>query len=592
MKKSILLVLFFLLVFSLGCTEKTGGESPADITDLRLVNSTCDTLSWAWQNPASDFDHVEIWLNGELVLNTVSDKYTATGLAGNTTYLLKVVSVDVSSNKAAGVGMEYRTPVCFQAGARSDILIDIYGGIGDYSHDSDKVETLNVFVCFSQEENAYTDAPNPEEAMAWFKQGMGQLKEYYNEAAYGKVNLNINFVGDVNFIVGSPPANSGTQQSNSSREGYGPGVENAIRKCDKGIDFNKTDLLIVYPTEYVGNGLHRVPLKTDDGVVTLDAILLPRSMTSDRMSYVVPHEAGHALFGLPHADGISCGAEPFKTEGCTVLDYGNPYDVMGSGKGHYSGWLKYGVGLIQSSDAMKDGTYELGAQETPSSYPQLLTIPYKDNQFCIEYRKPLGFDSFYGSADVGGIRIPEKGCLLVSYCGIPNNRKYAYPQNFFILYADPENAKPTYCVEEGETMRFDDLGINLHFKEANNDHAMVDVDIDEEKIESLPDLTLTPISVDNSCNFTGNITFTIYNKNRRDLELGSVFESKLSGIDVSGKEYILVKQSVEYSKPYQNTKITYNNKEPLTRIIVSVDSAGNINESDESNNRYEQGVKC
>jgi hypothetical protein len=123
---------------------------------------------------------------------------------------------------------------------------------------------------------------------------------------------------------------------------------------------------------------------------------------------VIAHELGHN-FGLYHSHGLDCG--PVTLSGsCTVWEYFDTMDVMGTGQGHYNsfqkerlGWLNYGasppIATVSSS-----GTYTLAPYELTDSNPKGLKILKFANPttglsyfYYIEYRQPLGFDSFIAS---------------------------------------------------------------------------------------------------------------------------------------------------------------------------------------------------
>jgi hypothetical protein len=124
----------------------------------------------------------------------------------------------------------------------------------------------------------------------------------------------------------------------------------------------------------------------------------------------VAHELGHG-FGLYHARAMDCGSQVIGS-GCTTIEYGDSFDVLGqsgvTGHSHANqkerlGWLGYGaspgIATVQSS-----GTYWVDPYETVGTNPKALkilkstdTTTGKKTWYYVEFRRPVGFDSFISS---------------------------------------------------------------------------------------------------------------------------------------------------------------------------------------------------
>ncbi len=131
------------------------------------------------------------------------------------------------------------------------------------------------------------------------------------------------------------------------------------------------------------------------------------------------HELGHNL-GTPHASSRTCrGAEgePVVLGGaCTDVEYGNPFDVMGSGYRHTSAYNKAQAGWLPPANVSTiahSGRYRLLPQEQAAAGPQLLALRRDATTFYyLEYRQPFGFDAFApGDPITEGVLVSLGGAL-------------------------------------------------------------------------------------------------------------------------------------------------------------------------------------
>ncbi|MDP8910556.1 MAG: hypothetical protein M3M94_00625 [Actinomycetota bacterium] len=131
----------------------------------------------------------------------------------------------------------------------------------------------------------------------------------------------------------------------------------------------------------------------------------------------IAHEVGHNL-AMHHAASQSCsdgsGRRVTISSSCTAVEYGDPFDIMGSGwTRHTSNWHKAQLGWLPAvnlADVLASGTYSLAPQERTLSAVQLLRIPRGSTgwNYCLEFRQPFGsyFDNFStGDPVVNGVTI-------------------------------------------------------------------------------------------------------------------------------------------------------------------------------------------
>jgi hypothetical protein len=78
-----------------------------------------------------------------------------------------------------------------------------------------------------------------------------------------------------------------------------------------------------------------------------------------------------------------------------MVEYGDPYDVMGHGPGQYNAWEKFTVGwLTNVVRPGAAGVFSVDQLERPSSLPQALVVTTARNEYWFDHREALLQDAF------------------------------------------------------------------------------------------------------------------------------------------------------------------------------------------------------
>lgn len=135
---------------------------------------------------------------------------------------------------------------------------------------------------------------------------------------------------------------------------------------------------------------------------------------------VLAHELGHHLHGLPHASSYVCSDLKPLGSSCSVREYGNMLDIMGSGYGHFNALTKAGYGWLSVQRVAKSGDYLIAPLEAAGGVRALEVVSTSNRsprRYVLEYRQPIGFDarltSFVNSENVWS------GVLVTMASGTP-----------------------------------------------------------------------------------------------------------------------------------------------------------------------------
>jgi len=225
---------------------------------------------------------------------------------------------------------------------------------------------------------------------AVFGNGTGSAADYYKEVSFGAQLLSgvvANAAGTWLQATQARPTACGTSAQLdavlSSIESNGQAAATAA-----GFNPNANDgqlyILDALPCSWSGLGYIGHPLAYAKGTASL---------------IVVGHEIGHN-FGLYHAGSLNCGSEVVASSGCTVAEYGDPFDIMGNRRAmHFNARQKERLGYLGpngvTTHASGTSTYtlypiELGGQ---ARYAVRVAPSGTTRTYWIEFRQPIGFDA-------------------------------------------------------------------------------------------------------------------------------------------------------------------------------------------------------
>jgi M6 family metalloprotease-like protein len=253
-----------------------------------------------------------------------------------------------------------------------------------------------------------------------------QVNDFYLEASYGKTW----FSGDIFGWY--------TMPIDYICDPYTTRIE-AIEAADPDVDFTQYSRLVIVLATYCKDGqasLGKYLETTDDGEVLISTAWINSRAFGRR---VVGHELGHNL-GLHHASFLKCGDAAI-TDDCTVSEYGDRYDIMGSpSTGHMNAPHKEGVGWFEDSNILEvteSGIYTIEPIETATAGLKALKIRRAPEDYLyVEYRQPIGEDT--GLDVIPGTDVFE-GALLHTLA-----TPIAYKKTLILDMSPPESS--IYCL--------------------------------------------------------------------------------------------------------------------------------------------------
>lgn len=221
-----------------------------------------------------------------------------------------------------------------------------------------------------------------------------KINNYYKENSYDKIFLSGDVYGWYQLSMNKTCSETEVRDA-------------AIKAADPDIYFpDYSHILVIAPTEGCRPGHSSIGKITitssSDGIFKASDILMGSSYITITNSTLLAHEIGHAL-GNDHANFLLCGNVSIGGSECSVEEYGDFFDIMGSSTelGHFNAPHKENLGWLDSLNIQtvsKSGTYTIEPIERKSSSLKVLKIKRSEVSYLyIEYRQPIGYDAGFAS---------------------------------------------------------------------------------------------------------------------------------------------------------------------------------------------------
>jgi len=280
---------------------------------------------------------------------------------------------------------------------------------------------------------AFPDRPPPSVPVEDLTAAMSELSQYFHEVSYSAQIMEWQIAAWR--MSRRSYEDYRCADTDPNRDPMREMQEEALALADPEIDYSQFDLfMLLLPADArcrLGGGVASqgpAEWNTADGTVEMTASMIVAS----RSPWLKIHEVGHNLT-LDHASSLTCEGAHFLTDplasGCTHWEYGDPFDPMGVGYGHFSAFSKRQVGYLSPS----------------ATAPQRVLTVTNPGDYAIEV---LARPRQAGETGIKAIRLPHKG---VSYTWVEYRQEIGFDEDPF--YFDDESVFGNPPIMEGAFVR-------------------------------------------------------------------------------------------------------------------------------------------
>ena len=237
----------------------------------------------------------------------------------------------------------------------------------------------------------------PQTVSDWTFGSTRSVAGYYREDSFGRLLIggHLNAAGDVFGFYTVPYAYP------TAPCDFTPWEASALQQASaNGFDQSQYDVVLLTAA---------VPAGCGSGTATANQDRVPWNdpQSADDWIAFAAHELGHSLGIHHHAGSWTCydsaGTVVAVSANCTSYEYGDPYDIMGSGNvSHMNGYELAQIGVLRSGNVQTvtaSGTYTLAPITAPSSGVQLIRVARAwdgggnpTDWYYIEFRQPAAYD--------------------------------------------------------------------------------------------------------------------------------------------------------------------------------------------------------